>query len=459
MSAVAADVLRSINPADPGDVVGEIPCSSSHDVGIACERAAAAWSSWRTLTGPARADHLHVWAEAIRAGQDELAEELCREVGKPIGEAKGEVGRCVAILRYFAGEAVRPHGEVIPSQFAGATQFSRRSPLGIVGLITPWNFPLAIPIWKAAPALAYGNVAVLKPSEFSPVMGHRLQETAAVLPEGIFQVVQGGGDTGRSLLEQPHLAAVSFTGSVSTGKVISRICSDRNIKCQTEMGGKNVGIVLADADLDKAASLIASGAMRFAGQKCTATSRVVVVESVAEGFLGKLVSAIRNLPVQDPRLPTCAVGPVIHSESQHRISEALAEAGPPACRSAPIPDSGYYVAPTLYDHVDPKSRLAQEEIFGPVLAVIRARDLDEALSIANDTDYGLSAALYTSNLASALAYIDRIQVGMVRVNGDTTGVDPHAPFGGYKMSSSGTREQGPAAIEFYTQTQTIQILP
>jgi aldehyde dehydrogenase (NAD+) len=331
--------------------------------------------------------------------------------------------------------------------------------LGVVGLITPWNFPLAIPIWKAAPALAYGNAVVLKPSELSPVMGMRLAETASVLPGGVFQVVQGDREVGRALLEQKPLAAVSFTGSVATGQAISETCVRCHVRYQTEMGGKNVGIVLADADLEKAANLIASGAMRFAGQKCTATSRVVVIESVADVFMGKLIEATRALPVQNPLEPTCAIGPVISEAAKDRIDRFVASAGDPVYRATDVPSKGHFVAPTIFDRVSPDSDLAQEEIFGPVLAVMRAKDFDEAISVANGTQYGLSAALYTSDLAAALCYIDRIEVGMVRVNGDTTGVDPHAPFGGYKLSSSGTREQGRAAIEFYTQTQTVQIMP
>ncbi|MBV6458720.1 MAG: Aldehyde dehydrogenase, thermostable [Fimbriimonadaceae bacterium] len=459
MSAVAEAVLRSVNPADPADVVGEVKVSREDDIRESFDRASKAWLRWRSLTGVARGDSLFAWAEAINTRQHELAGELCREVGKPIGEAKGEVARCVAILRYFAGEAVRAHGAVIPSQFAGATQYSRRSPLGAVGLITPWNFPLAIPIWKAAPALAYGNVAILKPSEFSPVMGSRLAETANVLPDGVFQVIQGGGDVGAAMLDQTGLQGVSFTGSIPTGKRIAITCAERNIRCQTEMGGKNVGIVLADADLDRAASLVASGAMRFAGQKCTATSRVVVVEAVADRFVEKLIEATRALPVQSPMEPTCAVGPVIHGDARERILNSIAKAGSPVYRAEEIPERGSFVPPTIFDHEHPESELAQEEIFGPVLVVIRVRDPEEALHVANATRFGLSAAVYTTNLGHAMAFIDRIEAGMVRVNGDTTGVDPHAPFGGYKWSSSGTREQGPAAIEFYTQTQTIQIQP
>jgi len=458
-SALAEAVLRSINPADPNDVVGEVEASGHKDIHAAFERARDAQHGWRTLSGVARGDLLFAWAEAIRAKQNELAHELCREVGKPIGEAKGEVGRCVAILRYYAGEAVRPTGALIPSQFAGATQFSRRSPLGVVGLITPWNFPLAIPIWKAAPALAYGNAVILKPSEFSPIIGNRLAETASVLPEGLFQVIQGGGEVGASMLEQPGLDGISFTGSIHTGKRIATTCAERNIRCQTEMGGKNVGIVLPDADLDKAASLVASGAMRFAGQKCTATSRVVVVDEVADRFVNRLVEATRALPVQNPLEATCAVGPVIHDDAQERILAAIAKAGLPAYQTEAVPEHGYYVAPTIFDHVDPDSQIAQEEIFGPVLSVIRVRDLEQAIHVANGTRFGLSAAIYTTNLSHALTFMDQIEAGMVRINGDTTGVDPHAPFGGYKWSSSGTREQGPAAIEFYTQTQTIQIQP
>jgi aldehyde dehydrogenase (NAD+) len=459
------DLTETYNPSDPRDVIAQIPEGGSDQIDQAVLAANAAHNGWRKLTGPARADHLMRWADAIAARAEELAQAVCREVGKPIGEARGEVGRCGMILRYFAGECVRPAGDVIPAQAPGALQFTVHEPLGVVGLITPWNFPLAIPLWKAAPALAFGNTVVLKPAEVSSWTTSLLAETAlaANLPAGAFNVVLGHGSTvGRVLCRHEDVRAISFTGSASVGETVALTAAGRNVKYQTEMGGKNVGIVLADADLELAAGLVAAGAMRYAGQKCTATSRAVVIRSQMDAFLAALRRHIEALPLGPVTDPKSAVGPVITREAQARVQGAIESAGlEPAWKSS-VPDDlspGCYVAPTVFRDVDPTADLAQNEIFGPVLAVLAADDLDHALQIANDVPFGLSASLFTKDVASALTYVECIQAGMVRVNGDTTGVDPHAPFGGVKGSSSGSREQGPAARDFYTEVKTVQINP
>jgi aldehyde dehydrogenase (NAD+) len=330
-----------------------------------------------------------------------------------------------------------------------------------VGLITPWNFPLAIPLWKAAPALACGNAVVLKPAETSPLCAILLAETAkaAGLPNGVFNVLLGdGAEIGTALLKCDGIRAVSFTGSSRVGAFVAEQSAARNIKFQTEMGGKNAGIVLADADLKQAAGLVAGGAMRFAGQKCTATSRVIVDKRVQDAFQEELIAAVRALKVTDPMEADCAVGPVITDISQQRIQSALSGLSG-VVYSGEVPSEGYYIAPTIIAGVAPASDLAQVELFGPVLAILTAEDFDHAIHLANDVPYGLSAALYTKNIPLALQYASRIEAGLVRVNGDTTGVDPHAPFGGVKASSSGTREQGAVAKEFYTETKTVQINP
>lgn len=455
------------NPSDAGDLIGRVPAGAAADAEAAAMAAGEAGAAWRALTGPARGEHLYRWSGALADRQEEIAQAMAREVGKPISEARGEAARGVAILRYYAGEAVRPCGEVIPGQVAGALQFTLREPLGVVALITPWNFPLAIPLWKAAPALAFGNTVVLKPAEASSSTAVLLAETAAAagLPAGVFNVLLGSGSVlGGPLLGHERVRAMSFTGSAEVGARVAAACAARNIRFQTEMGGKNVAIVLADADLDLAASLIASGAMRFAGQKCTATSRTVVAREVAEPFLAKLRDRVEALPLGPVTDPAAAVGPLISESARELVSRALAESsGRRVCggtRPGESPfDRGYFLAPAVVAEVEPESRLAQEELFGPVLAVLGARDREEAFALANRSRYGLSASLFTNDLKSALAYIPRIEAGLVRVNGDTTGVDPHAPFGGLKGSSSGSREQGPAAREFYTEIKTVQVNP
>jgi aldehyde dehydrogenase (NAD+) len=455
------------NPADLDDVVAYVPDGDVSGVSRATAVAAEAQRSWRRLAGLGRAEHLYQWAEAIRTRHEELAQALCREVGKPIGEARGEVARCIAILRYYAGEAVRQIGDVIPAQAAGSLQFSLREPLGVVALITPWNFPLAIPLWKAAPALAFGNAVVLKPSELSSQIATLLAETArhAGLPPGVFNVVLGrGSDVGAALIRAPEIRAVSFTGSTRVGKEIAAAAAERNIRYQTEMGGKNAVVVLPDADLEQAATLTAAGAMRFAGQKCTATSRAIVAKEVEREFASMLATAIERLPLGPPTDPASAVGPLISTTARDGIRRTLDEAEAEHVYTASIPNSngfarGNYLPPTVVRGTDPDSVLAQRELFGPVLATFTASDIEEAIALANRTPYGLSASLFTRDIRQALRWIQDIEVGLVRVNGDTTGVDPHAPFGGMKGSSSGSREQGPAAREFYTEIKTVQINP
>jgi aldehyde dehydrogenase (NAD+) len=467
VAAVADRHVLDVNPSDPRDVIGLVPEGRAEDVAAAVAAAETALASWRRLPGPARAEHLHGWAAAIEARARELAHELVREVGKPIGEAKGEIARCIVILRYYAGDAVRSVGEVVPAQAEGALQFTLREPLGVVGLITPWNFPAAIPLWKAAPALAFGNTVVLKPSEASAHMALLLAETAAAagLPAGVFNVVLGvGGVVGEALVRAGGVGAISFTGSAAVGGRVAALCAERNIRYQTEMGGKNVVIVLPDADLGAAARLTAAGAMRYAGQKCTATSRAVVAREVEDEFLGRLRAEVEALPLGPVDDPTSAIGPLISAEARDRVVAALATADGQRVFGGAAPADerlvhGWFVEPAVVRNVDPDSTLAQDELFGPVLATFAAGDLDEAIELANRTRYGLSASLFTRDLRAALRYIDRIEAGLVRINGDTTGVDPHAPFGGMKGSSSGSREQGSAAREFYTALKTVQVNP
>ena len=457
--------LDSVNPSDASDIVARVPEGTPDDVHAALAAADRAWPAWRALTGMQRAEHLYKWATVLAERQEAIAQAMAREVGKPIAEARGEAARGVVILRYYAGEAVRPLGSVIPSQAPGAMQFTLQEPLGVVALVTPWNFPVAIPLWKAAPALAFGNTVVLKPSEMSAHVATLLAESAiaAGLPAGVFNVLLGAGRTvGDILIRQPIARAVSFTGSMKVGTQVATVAAKRNVRFQTEMGGKNVAIVLADADLAQAASLVAAGAMRYAGQKCTATSRVIVERGVEGKFLDALraqVSAMVLGPVTDA---SAAVGPLISDASRTGIRAVLdaAKAEPIYAGSVPAGGAfakGFWMAPVVLRGGSPDADLVQRELFGPVLVSLAADDLAHALELANGTPYGLSASLFTRDIRAAMTYIPRIQAGLVRVNGDTTGVDPHAPFGGMKGSSSGSREQGPAAREFYTETKTVQI--
>lgn len=456
---------EDINPSDARDVIALVPEGTVDDVNLAVQAASDVLPKWRSLAGPSRAEHLYRWADGIAARQEALAQAVTREVGKPITEARGEVARCVILLRYYAGEAVREIGEVIPAQTADALQFTLREPLGVVALITPWNFPLAIPLWKAAPSLAFGNTVVLKPAEAASHVATLLAESAVQLPSGVFNVVLGKGSViGESLMRAREVQAVSFTGSGTVGARVTAIAAERNIRYQTEMGGKNVAIVARDADLDLAAALTASGSMRYAGQKCTATSRVIVDKKVEATFLERLSKQVEDMPLGPVTDPKSAVGPLISEDSRASINRILKAVNDGRVITAPLPSDevftrGFYFAPTIVTGVDPDSPIAQQELFGPVLTSLVAGDFEEAIELANRTPYGLSATIFTRDVRTALNYVHRIQAGLVRVNGDTTGVDPHAPFGGMKGSSSGSREQGRAAREFYTDIKTVQINP
>ncbi len=459
--------IDSVNPSDASDIVARVPEGTPDDVHAALRAASDALPAWRALTGMQRAEHLHRWAAVLAERQEALAQAMAREVGKPIAEARGEAARGVVILRYYAGEAVRPNGSVIPSQAPGAVQFTLQEPLGVAALITPWNFPVAIPLWKAAPALAFGNTVVLKPSEMSSYVASLLAESAAAagLPAGVFNVLLGSGATvGDILVRQPAVQVVSFTGSMRVGMQVATVAAKRNVRFQTEMGGKNVAIVLGDADIARAAALVAAGAMRYAGQKCTATSRVIVARDVEAKFFEALRAQVAAMPLGPVTDPSAAVGPLISDASRANIRAALDAARADPIYTGEVPASpdfarGFWMAPSVLRGGSPDADVAQRELFGPVLVAFTADDLEHAIALANNTPYGLSASLFTRDLRAALQYIPRIHAGLVRVNADTTGVDPHAPFGGVKGSSSGSREQGPAAREFYTETKTVQINP
>lgn len=469
LTSNAGEWSADVNPSDATQVLAHIPQGQPEVVNRAVAAAQQAFATWRTAAGPERAEVLHRAANMLAQGRQDIAGLVALEVGKPIGEALQEVDRGVVILRYFAEEAVHPMGLVIPAQRAESLQFTLRQPLGPVAVISPWNFPIAIPLWKIAPALAYGNTIVWKPAETASLTASRLVEVFAEagLPKGVLNLVLGKGSIiGSALTDHPGIRAITFTGSNAVGMDIAERAARRNIKYQLEMGGKNAALVLADANLDQAAQLIASGAMRYAGQKCTATSRAIVATEVSDTFLDRLAAQIRALPLAPAIDPRSAVGPLISSgavEKVNRYAEMGASTGKVLLGGHPSTGDmfkqGFFFEPTVIVDVPNDTPLAQEEIFGPLLVVQRARTIDEALALANSTQYGLSVSLFTRDINAALYYIQAIECGMVRVNGDTTGVDPHAPFGGMRASSSHAREQGPAAIEFFTETKTVQINP
>lgn len=453
--------FTSVNPHDPSDVIGQWHPAAGSVADAAVARAVLAAREWRDSPGTIRAKALADAAAALEENSSDLTNLVVREVGKPVSEARGEVARAVAILRYYAQSALAPDGETLPAAGADQLLMSRRVPVGVAALITPWNFPVAIPLWKAAPSLAYGNATLLKPASAAAATGLALGEILGPhLPAGLFQVVLGGGATARTLIDHPDVAAVSFTGSSAVGRAISAQAAARGSRVQAEMGGQNPSVVLADADLDRAATTIAYAAMGYAGQKCTATSRVIVEDTVYESFRDALTAAIEALQVVDPADEKTLVGPVIDAASRAAALAAVGRSGGRVLTGGRALDRpGCYLAPTLVELDGPAGPLATEEVFAPVAALIRARSAEQAIAFANSVRYGLVASVFTTDLGHALRLTRQLEAGMVRVNAPTSGVDFNAPFGGTKDSSYGPREQGQAARDFYTESRTILIVP
>ena len=454
-------MITSRNPHDPADVVGQWPEAGDAEVAAAVDRAAAAAGGWTATSAPARAAALTAAAAALEGRAAAVTDLVIREVGKPRSEAAGEVARGIAILRYFAQAALLPDGDTLPPASPGALLMARHRPVGVTGLVTPWNFPVAIPLWKAAPSLAFGNATVLKPSEESPAVALLLAEIlGAHLPAGVFQVVLGAGDTGRALTANPGVAAISFTGSVRAGRDVVARAAGRGTRVQAEMGGQNASVVLADADFERAAAAIAYAAMGYAGQKCTATSRIIVQDAVYGKFRDHLTAAVAALGVVDPGQESTLVGPVITERARDSALAAVAGSGGTVLAGGAALDAvGFYLAPTLVELDSPEGPLATEEVFAPVAALLGADSAESAVRIANGVRYGLVTSLFTQDLGRALRLADQFDAGMVRVNAPTAGVDFHAPFGGAKQSSYGPREQGLAARDFYTETRTVTIVP
>jgi len=453
--------FTSINPHDPADLVGEWEQAGARGADAAVSRAVRAAQVWREVPGAARAKALNDAAAAVERRAAELTDLVVREVGKPVSEARGEIARGVAILRYYAQAALLPDGETLPAAGPDQLLLARNVPVGVAALLTPWNFPVAIPLWKAAPSLAYGNATVLKPSSAAAATALALGDIIGpLLPADVFQVVLGGAETAGALIDHPDVAAVSFTGSSAVGREISARAAARGCRVQAEMGGQNPSVVLADADLDRAATAIAYAAMGYAGQKCTATSRVIVVSEVYPQFRDRLTAAVQALRVVDPADAGTLVGPVIDAGSRSAALDAVAGSGGRVLTGGRVLDEpGFYLAPTVVELDGPAGPLATEEVFAPVAALIRAESADQAISIANAVRYGLVAAVFTSDLGQALRLTRRLEVGMIRVNAPTSGVDFNAPFGGSKESSYGPREQGLAARAFYTESRTVLIVP
>ncbi|MDI2132052.1 aldehyde dehydrogenase family protein [Yinghuangia seranimata] len=457
----ADETLVSRNPAAPDDVVATIRSATPDEVAGAAARARGAHRAWVGLGAAARAAALHGAAQRVEDAADDLAALVVREVGKPVAEARGEVARTVAILRYYAQQAFDPVGAVHEPAAGAGLLLTRRRPHGVAGLITPWNFPLAIPVWKAAPALAAGNAVLLKPSPDAAACALRLAALLDdVLPPGLFTVLPGGAATGSAVVEAADV--VSFTGSTAIGTEVVRAATARGIPVQAEMGGHNAAIVLPDADPKATAAQLAAAAFGFAGQKCTATKRVIVVGDPAP-LRDALVEATAALALGDPGDGATVVGPVIGERARDAVLAASAsavEAGGTLLAGGQEPSgTGWFVAPQLLEGVPEDHWLAREEVFGPIAVLFSVPDLDAAVALASSVRHGLVTSVHTRDLDAALEVVDRVDTGLVKVNAPSTGVDFHMPFGGEKESSRGPREQGKAALDFYSHDCTVSLLP
>ena len=458
---------KHINPSNL-ECIGMTASSTVEEANHAVREASHAFEQWKQLSAVTRGDYLHKAADLLEEAIEDIAVTASKEMGKRLAETRGEVLRGAKILRYYAQEGMRKVGEVLPSAQSGTTLYTLRVPLGVVSAITPWNFPIAIPIWKIAPALVYGNTVVWKPAREAGIAAAKIADVfhRAGLPKGVLNLVTGSGSTvGNVFVEHPNIAAVTFTGSNVVGKEIAVKATSTNKKFQLELGGKNPAIVLKDADLDLSASCTIDGAMKQTGQRCTATSRVYVEESVYEPFVDKLISLAKDMKVGDALDPAIQMGPLASKNQFDTVSSYIAKGheegavvlyGGNHLTDATL-NNGYFIEPTIFINVNNDMTIAREEIFGPVLAVIKTADYESALVQANDSAYGLSASLFTNDISKAFHFIQNSEFGMVQINGETGGAEPQAPFGGMKESSSGTREQGQAAMEFFTAYKTVAI--
>ena len=456
------------NPAHTDQVVGEFQTSGVEDTLTAVAAAKEGLVTWTNTPAPARANIIYKALEILGRRAEELAETITIEEGKPIADARGEVKRAMAIMEYAAGEGRRMFGYTTPSELPDTVAYTVRRPLGVVGIITPWNFPLAIPAWKIAPALICGNALVFKPASATPLSAVKLMEIfeEAGLPAGVLNLVTGpGGQVGTALVESPDVKGISFTGSTEIGTELYSESAKRLKKVQAEMGGKNAVIVLSDADMDKAMNGIVQGAFGSTGQRCTATSRVIVEEDVYDRFMTELIERTSKLIIGDGLDDSMDIAPLASQNQKDKVLEYIGigteEGAELAFGGRNMTggefDEGYYVEPAVFTGVTPDMRIAQEEIFGPVLTVFKAKDLKEAIGIANSVEFGLSSSVYTKDITKAYEYINTVETGMVHVNASTLGGEVHLPFGGLNSSGVGQREQGTAAVDFFSEVITVYI--
>jgi acyl-CoA reductase-like NAD-dependent aldehyde dehydrogenase len=462
----SSKISKNINPADTSDVIAEYSLATKADVRLAIDAATAAFPAWKKTPGPERGRVVWRAANLARSRVDDIARTLTREEGKIFKEARGEVLKGISLLEYYAGEGFRMHGKTLPSESRDTFTYTIRQPLGAVGLIAPWNFPWAIPVWKSAPAIVAGNCVVFKPAELTPATSVMLAEIyeEAGLPPGVFNMLIGSGsEVGEAMVAAPELRAISFTGSNTIGNALYVKAAQRGAKVTCEMGGKNAVIVMPDADLDKAAAAIHGGALGSTGQRCTATSRVIAHPDIKRALVDRLVASAQRIKVGPGLDTTMDMGPSIADKQWSTVMgyiETGKKEGATLLTGGVRPDhltQGYFIAPTIFDDVDPGMRIFKEEIFGPVLSVAVASTLEEALAKANGVEYGLTTSIFTQDITAVMRFIEDVEVGMVHVNEPTVGGEAQLPFGGTKSTGVGEREMAEEGLNFFTEIKTVFI--
>ena len=458
------------NPADTDDLIGTFPASTADDVARATEAAREAYKSWRLMPAPKRGDILRKAGDILARRKDELARAMTREMGKPVFETKGDVQEAIDTAYYSATETRRLFGYNAPSEMPDKMNLSFRMPIGVCGIITAWNFPIAVPSWKILPALACGNTLVYKPSEDAPHSGNLMAEVLeeAGLPKGVFNVVHGAGEVGNAIVEHPDIKVIGFTGSTETGKAIAAKAGGMNKQVSLEMGGKNAQIVMPDADMDLALDGVLWGAFGTTGQRCTATSRLILHEDIHDEFVNRLIEKASALRLGPGLEEGTEMGPVINEKALDKVTEYVRIGreedgatcilgGDRAGEEDTTLGRGHFFLPTIFIDVNRDMRIAREEIFGPVLSVLKVGSLTEAIEVLNDTPYGLSSSLYTSNVNDAFRAIRDIEAGITYINVPTIGAEAHMPFGGVKGTGNGHREGGWTVFDIFTEWKTVYI--
>jgi methylmalonic acid semialdehyde dehydrogenase len=460
--------IDNINPANTDDIIGTVKLATRHEARVAVEFAYENFKRWRDTPAPQRGKILSRAALMMEDDKENLAQILTREEGKTLAEARGELNRAINVMEFCAGETRRMNGETIPSELPSNFAYTIKEPHGVVAIVTPWNFPVAIPVWKLAPALAAGNTVVFKPATNTPATAVRIVEILcdAGVPAGVLNLILGSGsEAGDEIINHPAVKAISFTGSTGIGLKIYETAARRGAAVQCEMGGKNPVVVLEDADMELAVESTAQGAFGSTGQRCTATSRAVVIDSIADEFVERIVEKAKGIILGDGANPQAQVGPSV-DESQFNTVMKYMDIGKEdgaqlLCGGKKAEgehlEKGYFVEPTVFDHVTPDMRIAREEIFGPVLSVLRVKDFEEAMTVANDSEFGLSSSIFSNDPARIFKFVHEIETGMTHINSPTTGGEAHIPFGGIKSTGVGAREQGSTSLDFYTELKVVYV--